>query len=334
MPLGGIGLVLVAGLLAAPARSGAETITQLQAKAAQIASSVEADQAQLETVGTRYVEEEAAQRSAENAASVANSAAQRDAARVSTDRDALRQSAINAYVSAGVGSTFALYLTHSTTDATSGSTYLNVANGVLLGKISALTNDEHRLQVLQATARQQQATAAAALTALRGDRAAALSDLGQERHTLSSTKGELTQLVAARAAAAALAAERAAAAAAAARAAAAAAAAAVASAPPAVSAGPPAPTAVLSSSGSAFSNSSLAAAFAGIRNCESSDDYSLNTGNGYYGAYQFSASTWEGLGGAGVASQAPPSQQDAAAYRLYQQDGFAAWPECAAILGL
>ena len=74
--------------------------------------------------------------------------------------------------------------------------------------------------------------------------------------------------------------------------------------------------------------------FAAIRNCESDGDYGLNSGNGYYGAYQFSASTWSGLGEPGLASQAPPSVQDAAAYRLYEVSRWASWPTSAAIAGL
>ncbi|MCU1489211.1 MAG: Transglycosylase-like domain protein, partial [Acidimicrobiaceae bacterium] len=98
----------------------------------------------------------------------------------------------------------------------------------------------------------------------------------------------------------------------------------------AASAGPPQPTASVENG----LPSSLAKDFAGIRQCESSDVYSLDTGNGYYGAYQFSAATWTGLGGSGLASQASPAAQDAGALRLYQQGGWSSWPACAAILGL
>ena len=36
-----------------------------------------------------------------------------------------------------------------------------------------------------------------------------------------------------------------------------------------------------------------------LRTCESGNRYDLNTGNGEYGAYQFSLQTWHGLGGVG-----------------------------------
>jgi hypothetical protein len=76
-----------------------------------------------------------------------------------------------------------------------------------------------------------------------------------------------------------------------------------------------------------------AAAFAALRDCESGGNYSDNTGNGYYGAYQFSLSTWLGLGYQGLPSNAPPAVQDAAALKL-EAGGWGQWPACSAILGL
>jgi len=81
-------------------------------------------------------------------------------------------------------------------------------------------------------------------------------------------------------------------------------------------------------------NGSLAEDLARLRQCESGDDYQANTGNGYYGAYQFSLATWEGLGYQGLPSQAPPPEQDQAAITLEQRDGWGQWPVCAALLGL
>jgi resuscitation-promoting factor RpfA len=74
--------------------------------------------------------------------------------------------------------------------------------------------------------------------------------------------------------------------------------------------------------------------WAKLRACESSGNYATNTGNGFYGAYQFDARTWHGLGYSGVASQASPADQDQAAERLYQARGWEPWPSCSAKLGL
>jgi hypothetical protein len=68
--------------------------------------------------------------------------------------------------------------------------------------------------------------------------------------------------------------------------------------------------------------------------CESSGNYAINTGNGYYGAYQFDLPTWEGLGFSGLPNLNNPATQDAAAYKLYGERGWAPWPTCSMRLGL
>jgi len=70
-----------------------------------------------------------------------------------------------------------------------------------------------------------------------------------------------------------------------------------------------------------------------LRVCESGNNYTINTGNGYYGAYQFDLGTWQSIGGAGYPHQASPATQDALALRLWQQRGWGPWA-CARILGL
>jgi LysM repeat protein len=68
------------------------------------------------------------------------------------------------------------------------------------------------------------------------------------------------------------------------------------------------------------------ALLARIRARESGGNYATNTGNGYYGAYQFSAGTWRGVGGAGLPSQASPAEQDMRARMLYERRGCSPWP--------
>ena len=78
----------------------------------------------------------------------------------------------------------------------------------------------------------------------------------------------------------------------------------------------------------------LADQLAALRTCESSGNYAINTGNGFYGAYQFDLATWRGLGFSGYPNQAVPVVQDTAAMMLHGQRGWAPWPACAARLGL
>jgi hypothetical protein len=66
-----------------------------------------------------------------------------------------------------------------------------------------------------------------------------------------------------------------------------------------------------------------------LRICESGDNYAEDTGNGYYGAYQFAPSTWQALGFSGRPDQAKHDTQDRAARTLHQRDGWGAWPSCA-----
>jgi hypothetical protein len=71
-----------------------------------------------------------------------------------------------------------------------------------------------------------------------------------------------------------------------------------------------------------------------LRMCESGGNYAENTGNGYYGAYQFSLQTWYGLGFSGLPSNASPATQDLAARELQAEAGWGQWPGCSAALGL
>ncbi len=74
-----------------------------------------------------------------------------------------------------------------------------------------------------------------------------------------------------------------------------------------------------------------------VAQCESGGNWSINTGNGYYGGLQFSSSTWAGYGGrayAPQANQASRAQQIAIAERVLKGQGPGAWPVCSKRAGL
>ncbi|HHU38103.1 MAG TPA: LysM peptidoglycan-binding domain-containing protein [Propionibacterium sp.] len=74
-----------------------------------------------------------------------------------------------------------------------------------------------------------------------------------------------------------------------------------------------------------------------VAQCESSGNWSINTGNGYYGGLQFSASTWKAFGGhqyAPNAHQATKAQQIAIAQKTLAVQGPGAWPVCSKKAGL
>lgn len=71
-----------------------------------------------------------------------------------------------------------------------------------------------------------------------------------------------------------------------------------------------------------------------LRNCEAGGNYARNSGNGYYGAYQFSAGTWNSMNtGYERADLAPPEVQDDAAQRLQARSGWGQWPACSRKIG-
>ncbi|HWC38306.1 MAG TPA: transglycosylase family protein [Acidimicrobiales bacterium] len=85
----------------------------------------------------------------------------------------------------------------------------------------------------------------------------------------------------------------------------------------------------------AFSLSATAGGvWAALRQCESGGNYQENTGNGFYGAYQFTESTWTGLGYPGRPDQEPPAMQDQGAQRLQARSGWGQCPACSRKLGL
>lgn len=75
-------------------------------------------------------------------------------------------------------------------------------------------------------------------------------------------------------------------------------------------------------------------AWAQLRYCEAGGDYTKNTGNGYYGAYQYNLGTWGNYGGYTRPDLAPPEVQDAKARETQARRGWSPWPACARELGL
>jgi len=84
-------------------------------------------------------------------------------------------------------------------------------------------------------------------------------------------------------------------------------------------------------SSTSFSGS-FSEALARLRSCEG--NYTSNTGNGYYGAYQFDKRTWGNYGGYELASDAPAAVQDEKAWQTYKARGWQPWPTCKVKMGL
>ena len=67
-----------------------------------------------------------------------------------------------------------------------------------------------------------------------------------------------------------------------------------------------------------------------IAQCESGGNWSINTGNGYYGGLQFLPSTWQANGGTGMPHQASKAEQIRVASNLHSRAGVSPWPVCGA----
>jgi nucleoid-associated protein YgaU len=68
-----------------------------------------------------------------------------------------------------------------------------------------------------------------------------------------------------------------------------------------------------------------------VAQCESTGNWHINTGNGFYGGLQFQQSTWAAYGGTAYASRADlasRTQQIAIAEKVLVGQGIGAWPVC------
>ena len=65
-----------------------------------------------------------------------------------------------------------------------------------------------------------------------------------------------------------------------------------------------------------------------IAACESGGNPSTDTGNGFYGKYQFTQETWQSVGGTGNPAAASEAEQDRRAAKLYAESGTSPWPVC------
>jgi hypothetical protein len=65
-----------------------------------------------------------------------------------------------------------------------------------------------------------------------------------------------------------------------------------------------------------------------MASCESGRNWSINTGNGFYGGLQFTLGTWQSVGGRGYPHQNSELEQKYRAVLLIQSSGYGPWPVC------
>jgi hypothetical protein len=74
--------------------------------------------------------------------------------------------------------------------------------------------------------------------------------------------------------------------------------------------------------------SSVSPALEAIAACESGGDPRTDTGNGFYGKYQFTLATWQAVGGSGNPARASEAEQNRRAAQLLARAGASQWPVC------
>lgn len=331
-----------------------QSMAELRSRAAQISSAIAADNTQANLEGLRYLADMSAVQTDKQRLSAASKQIESLSKKLQVMKKELYRVALSTYTDAGNTNSFMLLFSSNLTQEGTGSVYLKVAADRLNGEEHIYSGQQRQMKIVEAERELNLKLAAANLVKVDIARHQVITELADEKTLLSGVNGQLTHLVAVETAAR----ERAQAAelqlqekllqeqlAAKARQAkkrseskhnGVTIATATSSGSGNKSSGPTttAPTTTAPASKGPAMSPTLAQDFAGIRNCESGDVYTLNTGNGYYGAYQFSASTWAGLGEGGLPNEAAPPVQDAAAYKLYQQSGWESWPACSASLGL
>jgi hypothetical protein len=97
---------------------------------------------------------------------------------------------------------------------------------------------------------------------------------------------------------------------------------------------PPAPAPSGTDNGGGFGDPNSYATWDALANCESGGNWSINTGNGYYGGLQFSLQTWQAVGGSGYPHEHSRETQIHFGQVLQAQSGWGQWPHCSAQLGL
>ncbi|WP_241249695.1 resuscitation-promoting factor [Rhodococcus sp. X156] len=106
---------------------------------------------------------------------------------------------------------------------------------------------------------------------------------------------------------------------------------------PAPAAAPAPVAAVVKSGGAPAPAVANGAVWDRLAQCEAGGNWSINTGNGYYGGVQFDRGTWLSNGGGAYAPlphQATREQQIAVASKVAAGRGFSPWPSCSSKLGL
>jgi peptidoglycan hydrolase CwlO-like protein len=310
----------------------ADQVSDLQAKATQVAKDLVLQQLQVDTYQQQYGADVTKVQQDEAAIGSTESQIQSDSNRVSRDRKRLQSEAVWAYIHLGGDASGTPTIFENQTVAPTRAQYEDVASGDIALTIDAIHIDENRLRAERATLAQQKAQDEAITNQEATLTAAARHTAASLETQQSEITGQLAVAVAQQQAAQAAAAQ---AAVRAAQAKAAAASAATSRAPTTTS-----PSAgATSASGTSTADPQLPPFLQCVLQAESGGDYQAVSPDGQYmGGFQFSQPTWnEAVQLAGMPqlvnvppNEATPAQQDDAAIALYNADGEQPWNDSCA----
>jgi hypothetical protein len=334
-------LVAVVCSVAPVMRAGADPLGSAKAQEASVAAQIQAGAAHIRALTLAYEQADMVANSLREQVAQDQAQVQQLQARVARTIDVLRYDAIISYTGGAAGGPVQAGPVpagpagsgeaSSVGDPSVRVEYLQVAVGDITDAVDQYQTGERALVTAESTLARQEKAGEVALAQTAAARQAAVDEAAAEQAQLSALQvhvAELTQAVALAAAAAAQqqAAQR--------RAAQASQGLPVNNGLVAVVQTIVAPPASGPAAGGGGTGGGAAGVWLQLRECESGNNYQENTGNGFYGAYQFSAQTWANLGYPGRPDLEPPAMQDQAAMRLQQSAGWGQWPACAAALGL
>jgi Transglycosylase-like domain len=310
----------------------ADQVSDLQAKATQVAKDLVLQQLQVDTYQQQYGADVTKVEQDEAAIGSTENQIQSDASRVSRDRQRLQSEAVWAYIHLGGDANGTPTIFENQTVAPTRAQYEDVASGDIALTIDSIHIDENRLRAERATLAQQKAQDLATTNqeaSLTNDARRTAASLAAQQ---SQITGQLAVAVAQQQAAQAAAAQAAVQAAQAK----AAAAAATLRVPSTTSTVPPAAAVDPSTS---TTDPQLPPFLQCVLQTESGGDYQAVSPDGQYmGGFQFSQSTWnEAAQLAGMPqlinvppNEATPAQQDDCAIALYNADGQQPWNDSCA----
>ncbi len=331
------------GAVAGARAAGADQVSALQAQATAVSQQLIHEQLQVDTDRQQYSVVSARVAADGQAITQVGQQITQDDQQIAAREDLVRQQALRSYMDYGTGSgsaTNALFAGDQE-HAQAASEYSSIAVGNITTVVDQLHTAQAQLQAHQATLRHQQDQDRADLATQSTDLDQANTSADHLAALHSQVTGQLASAVAAQAAA-----QDAAAAAAVAAAQKQAAhtpsttsrpttAHPVTTIPVTTSTGTSAPAPVVppSGAGANLPDPALNPFLQCVIQRESGGDYSINTGNGYYGAFQFSQSTWNiAAQDAGLSylvgvlpSSATKAEQDTVAVALYSLDGGRPW---------